>query len=49
MDVELQILKNLPTDAHPTVGLVDEYCAGYQAIQFSDFFKIASLLLSLEY
>jgi SRSO17 transposase len=27
MDVELQILKHLPRDAHPTVALIDEYCA----------------------
>lgn len=27
MDVELQILKHLPRDAHPTVAIIDEYCA----------------------
>ncbi|MDF5708958.1 MAG: hypothetical protein PUP90_15160 [Nostoc sp. S4] len=27
MDVELQIRKHLATDAHPTVAIVDEYCA----------------------
>lgn len=27
MDVELQVLKHLPRDAHPTVSLMDEYCA----------------------
>ncbi len=27
MDVELQILKHLARDAHPTVAIVDEYCA----------------------
>ncbi|MBE9211101.1 IS701 family transposase, partial [Nostoc sp. LEGE 06077] len=30
MDVELQILKHLRRDAHPTVALVDEYCAEYK-------------------
>ncbi len=30
MDVELQILKHLPRDAHPTVAIVDEYCAEYK-------------------
>lgn len=27
MDVELQILKHLPREAHPTVALIDSYCA----------------------
>src|SRR4028119_531683 len=27
MDVELQILKHLARDAHPTVAILDEYCA----------------------
>ena len=30
MDVELQILKHLVRDAHPTVAIVDEYCAEYK-------------------
>ncbi|MBD0390350.1 MAG: IS701 family transposase, partial [Nostoc sp. C3-bin3] len=30
MDVELQILKHLARDAHPTVALVDEYCEEYK-------------------
>jgi SRSO17 transposase len=30
MDVELQIRKHLSRDAHPTVALVDEYCAEYK-------------------
>ena len=30
MDVELQILKHLPRDAHRTVTLIDEYCAEYK-------------------
>jgi SRSO17 transposase len=30
MDVELQILKHLARDAHPTVATIDEYCAEYQ-------------------
>ena len=30
MDVELQILKHLARDAHPTVALGDEYCAEYK-------------------
>jgi SRSO17 transposase len=30
MDVELQILKHLRRDAHPTVAIIDEYCAEYQ-------------------
>jgi SRSO17 transposase len=30
MDVELQVLKHLARDAHPTVALVDEYCAEYK-------------------
>ena len=30
MDVELQILKHLARDAHPTVAIVDEYCAEYK-------------------
>jgi len=32
MDVELQIRKHLARDAHPTVALIDEYCAEYQDI-----------------
>ena len=32
MDVELQILKHLPRDAQPTVGLIDEYCTEYKNI-----------------
>ena len=30
MDVELQILKHLARDAHPTVGVIEEYCAEYE-------------------
>lgn len=30
MDVELQILKHLARDAHPTVAVIDEYCAEYR-------------------
>ena len=30
MDVELQIQKHLPRDAHPTVAIIDEYCAEYR-------------------
>ena len=30
MDVELQILKHLARDAHPTVVIIDEYCAEYK-------------------
>jgi SRSO17 transposase len=30
MDVELQILKHLARDAHPTVVMIDEYCAKYK-------------------
>ena len=30
MDVELQILKHLPRDAHPTVAVIDEYCDEYK-------------------
>ncbi len=32
MDVELQILKHLSRDAHPTVAIVDEYCAEYKGL-----------------
>jgi len=32
MDVELQILKHLRRDAHPTVGVIDEYCEEYRDI-----------------
>ncbi|MBD2739882.1 hypothetical protein H6H03_39675, partial [Nostoc paludosum FACHB-159] len=32
MDVELQILKHLARDAHPTVAIVDEYCAEYKEL-----------------
>lgn len=32
MDVELQILKHLRRDAHPTVGVIDEYCEKYTDI-----------------
>jgi SRSO17 transposase len=32
MDVELQILKHLRRDAHPTVGIIDEYCEEYRDI-----------------
>ncbi|MGF1981519.1 MAG: hypothetical protein RMY30_038860 [Nostoc sp. CmiSLP01] len=35
MDVELQILKHLARDAHPTVAIVDEYC-----VEYKDLFKI---------
>jgi hypothetical protein len=30
MDVELQILKHLPRDAHPTVAITDGYCTEYK-------------------
>ncbi len=30
MDVELQILKHLARDPHPTVTIIDEYCAEYK-------------------
>jgi SRSO17 transposase len=30
MDVELQILKHLARDAHPTMAIIDEYCAEYK-------------------
>ncbi len=30
MDVELQILKHLPRDAHPTVAIIDSYCTEYK-------------------
>jgi SRSO17 transposase len=30
MDVESQILKHLARDAHPTVAIIDEYCAEYK-------------------
>ena len=30
MDVKLQILKHLIRDVHPTVAVVDEYCAEYK-------------------
>ncbi len=30
MDVELQIIKHLARDAHPTVALIDGYCAEYK-------------------
>ena len=30
MDVELQILRHLARDAHPTVAVIDEYCAEYK-------------------
>ncbi|MBD2473385.1 hypothetical protein H6G90_38400 [Nostoc sp. FACHB-145] len=32
MDVELQILKHLRRDAHPTVAVIDEYCAEYKEL-----------------
>lgn len=32
MDVELQILKHLPRDAHPTVAIIDTYCAEYREL-----------------
>ncbi|WP_138506144.1 IS701 family transposase [Nostoc sp. PA-18-2419] len=32
MDVELQILKHLARDAHPTVAIIDEYCAKYKGL-----------------
>jgi SRSO17 transposase len=32
MDVELQILKHLPRDAHPTVAIIDKYCAEYKGL-----------------
>ena len=37
MDVELQILKHLAKDAHPTIAIIDEYCAEYK-----DLFKEVS-------
>ena len=30
MNVELQILKHLARDAHPTIAIIDEYCAEYK-------------------
>ena len=30
MDVELQILKHLARDAHPTIAIIDSYCAEYK-------------------
>ncbi len=30
MDVKLQIIKHLARDPHPTVGIIDEYCAEYK-------------------
>ena len=30
MDVELQILKHLARDPHPTVTIIDSYCAEYK-------------------
>lgn len=30
MDVELQVLKHLARSPHPTVGIIDEYCAEYK-------------------
>lgn len=30
MDVELKILKHLARDAHPKVGIIDEYCEEYR-------------------
>jgi len=32
MDVELQILKHVARDAHPTVAVIDEYCAEYKEL-----------------
>lgn len=32
IDVGLQILKHLARDAHPTVGMIDEYCEEYRDI-----------------
>jgi SRSO17 transposase len=32
MDVNLQILKDLFRDAHPTEGVIDEYCEEYREI-----------------
>ncbi|MDH6103126.1 IS701 family transposase [Umezakia ovalisporum] len=32
MDVELQILKHLARDPHPTVAIIDEYCAEYKEL-----------------
>ncbi len=30
MEVELQVLKHLAREAHPTVAIIDEYCAEYK-------------------
>ena len=32
MDVVLQILKHLAKDAHPTIAIIDEYCAEYKEL-----------------
>ncbi len=32
MDNELQILKHLPRDAHPTVAIIDNCCAEYREL-----------------
>jgi SRSO17 transposase len=32
MDVELQILKHLPRNSHPTVTIIDTYCAEYREL-----------------
>ena len=32
MDNELQSLKHLPRDPHPTVAIIDTYCAEYREL-----------------
>ena len=32
MDVELQFLQYLTRDAHPTIAIIDEYCAEYKEL-----------------
>ncbi|CDN16895.1 Mobile element protein [Richelia intracellularis] len=32
MDVELQFLQYLTRDAHPTIVIIDEYCAEYKEL-----------------
>ncbi|WP_196525232.1 hypothetical protein [Nostoc commune] len=46
MDVELQILKHLARDAHPTVAIVDEYCAEYKGLPKNKFSRPKSFAIA---
>ena len=45
MDVELQILKHLARDVHPTVAIIDEYCAEYKDLFKSEIMSASNIYM----